>query len=397
MLHVLRCPEFFQNPYPAYQQLRKTGLPLWLPFNEARTHTQGTWLFFQHDDVVDLINNTQSVSHGLTNVRLPGQGHLYDLNMLFRDGDDHGRLRGVVSQFFSHKTIQQWSDDILCMADEQLDRLGNSKGNFDVVADYAALLPLKVMLQMLGLPEDDLTRIRNWTLDLHDLTDSLLDQRVAGRPQAMADLLTYVDQQYQADRTDQANTTIIATLQQAQRAGELSRHEALAMLVLLLVAGNATTTALISSTLWLLLANPAQMELIHATPTLIDQALEETLRYESPAQRTIFRITTQPIDLSRFHIESGQQISLVLGSAHRDPAAFDRPDVFDITRSGKSNLAFGRGVHTCLGKHLALLEARLILGALLQRFPNIQLATDKVSWRQNSMFRELAALPVKAG
>lgn len=270
------------------------------------------------------------------------------------------------------------------------------KKSFDAVGDCASILPIKVMLKMLGLPEKDWIKIRNWTLELHDLSDSLLAQGHKSNLHVLSELFTYAEQSYEA-RFRQDEPSIIALLYEAELAGEICRGEVFAMIVLMLVAGNTTTSALISSTLWLLLSHPSQMEILRSNQSFIDQALNETLRFESPAQRTFFRVATREINLKRFNVLPGQQLSLVIGSAHRDASFYDQPDLFDITRNGKSNLAFGKGIHTCLGKHLALLNARTILGGLLERYPNIQLAQEHILWRNNSMFRELESLPIRVG
>jgi cytochrome P450 len=393
MLELLQRPNFFQNPYIAYQQIRKIGLPVWLPIENSTTTTKGTWLFFNYDDINELIQDSTRLSNDLEKNRQSEISNPYDLIMLLKDGDVHNRLRSIVSQFFTQKSVLSFSSDIVSMTNNQLDALCKKK-SFDAVGDYATVLPIKVMLKMLGLPEKDWIKIRNWTLELHDLSDSLLVQGHKSNLHVLSEVFTYAEQSYEA-RFTQDEPFIIALLYEAELAGEISRGEVFAMLVLMLVAGNATTSPLISSTLWLLLSHPSQMETLRSNQSFIDQALNETLRFESPAQRTFFRVATSEINLRRFNVQPGQQISLVLGSAHRDTSFYDQPDLFDITRNGKSNLAFGKGIHTCLGKHLALLSARIILGGLLERFPNLELIQEHVLWRNNSMFRELESLPVR--
>lgn len=394
-LNLLKSPAFFQDPYPVYRQLRAEGQPIWLPQPNKHTTPQGTWLFFNHDDISQLIQDTKRISHGIAHHRTAGSENFYDLNMLMRDGDDHQRLRKLVSETFSAQFLKEFSATILDMVNEQLDVLAG-KAIFDLVEDFAAVLPLKIMARLLGTPENDTDRVRQWTLDLHDMCDSLQDSAAASKRHVLSDLHRYVSDQFLEDAAPGTAQTVIGKLRQDEQTGAISRTESLAMITLLLVSGNATVTALLSTTLWLLLTHPAQMAQLRAHPDLLDSAIEESLRFESPVQRTIFRITTDTIELDRFRIEKGQQISLVLGSANRDESVFKEPDVFDITRASKSHLSFGRGVHTCLGKHLAQIEARIILGALLERLPNIQLLTTQPVWRQNSMFREQQELWARA-
>lgn len=393
-LNLLKSPAFIQDPYPIYQQLRAQGQPVWLPQPSGHLTSQGTWLFFNHDDISRLIQDTKSVSHEIAHHRTPGSENFYDLNMLLRDADDHQRLRKLVNELFSPKGLKDFSATILDMTHKQLDMLA-SKDAFDLMEDFASALPVRIMARILGTPEDDAAQIRAWTLDLHDMSDSLLDGASSSKRHVLGDLYRYVAKIYLDDANHRAGT-VIAKLRQDELSGALSRDEALAMLTLLLVAGNATVTALVSTTMWLLLSHPAQLALLRANPTLLDATIEESLRFESPVQRTLFRITTDTIELDRYRLEKDQQISLVVASANRDETVFTAPDVFDIMRASKSHLAFGRGVHTCLGKHLAQMEARIILRAMLERMPDLQLVNTQSVWRQNSMFREQRELWVRA-
>lgn len=393
-LTLLKSPAFTQDPYPIYRQFRAEGQPVWLPQPNGHTTPQGTWLFFNHDDISRLIQDTQKVSHEIVHHRPAASANFYDLNMLLRDADDHQRLRKLISDFFSGQALKALSATILDMANDQLDVLAG-KDVFDLMNDFACVLPARIMARILGTPEEDAAQIRAWTLDLHDISDSLLDDAISGRRHVLGDLHRYISQIYLDDANHLAGT-VIAKLRQDEKNGALSRDEALAMIALLVVAGNATVTALLSTTLWLLLSHPAQLAQLRADPELLGAAIEESLRFESPVQRTIFRITTDTIELDRFRVEKGQQISLVVGSANRDETVFNAPDVFDIMRTSKSHLSFGRGVHTCLGKHLAHMEARIILGAMLERMPGLQLVSTQPVWRQNSMFREQRELWARA-
>jgi cytochrome P450 len=393
-LRELKSPAFFQDPYPVYRKLRDQGRPVWLPHREAHVTTPGTWLFFRHDDVQRLIQDTQSVSYAISPHRRPGSENFYDLNMLFRDADDHQRLRRLVAQFFTPQHLKAFTADIEEITHRQLDRMG-SGGIVNLVDEFAAAVPPRVVARLLGTPEDDAPQIRQWTLGLHDMGDSLVEDADPALRGILGEFHRYVSSHYLSEAALAREGSMIARLRHSEAAGQISRPEALAMMVLMFVAGNATVTALASSALWLLMSHPDQWALLRAEPERIDAAIDEALRFESPIQRTIFRITTEAIEFDDFRLEKGEQFSVVIGSANRDESVFERPDAFDITRPAKGNLAFGRGVHTCLGRQLAWVEARILLRAMLERFPTLTPVSREPVWRRNSMFRELQALPVR--
>ena len=394
-VRALKSAAFFQDPYPLYQTLREQGRPVWLPHREAHVTTQGTWLFFGHDEVQRLIQDTRSVSYSIGEHRKAGSENFYDLNMLFRDADDHQRLRRLVAEFFTPLHLKTFSADIADITHRQLDQM-QRQPTFNLVDEFAAAVPPRVIARLLGTPEDDAPQIRRWTLGLHDMGDSLVEDADPALRGILGEFHHYVNSHYLSEAALAREDSMIARLRHSEAAGQISRSEALAMMVLMFVAGNATVTALASSALWLLMQHPEQWDLLRAEPDQIDAAIEEALRFESPIQRTIFRITTEPIEFDHFRLDKGEQFSVVIGSANRDASVFERPDTFDITRRAKANLAFGRGVHTCLGRQLALVEARIMLSAALERFPRLVPVSPEPVWRRNSMFRELQALQVRA-
>ena len=195
-------------------------------------------------------------------------------------------------------------------------------------------------------------------------------------------------------RADTPDDSMLSHLIDAHKQGAITLKELSGMVSFLLLAGHETTINLISSGLWLLLKHPEQSQLLRSRGDLLPSAVEEILRFESPAQRSTFRIATDPVEIGGFLVEPGQQISVIIGAANRDEAEFHNPGVFDIRRTPNRHLAFGQGVHSCLGKGLARAEARIAIGKIIEHLPSLRLVESTPLWRKNSFFRGLASLPV---
>lgn len=382
-------PAFFQDPYPYYARLRASGKPFWLP----RAQEEGLWLFSRHADSEVLFKEIAALSKNIRAVRPPDKVTLFDLHVLHRDGEDHLRLRRLVADFFSSRHIAKFETRIERVA-QSLVRELKAKGSFDLMADFSDQLPQQVIADLMGIPAEDMLRVREWSIALGDGFDSLLasSEVDARQKQALSAFLEYA-REVIANKRRQPDTSLIGHMVAAEAGKTISPDELIAMAGFLLFSGHETTINLIGNSLWLLLSHPSQWQLLKQDPGRIPQAIEEILRYESPEQRTSFRIALEPLEVNGIHIEVGQQIGIILGSANRDEAVFDNPDVFDIQRDARRHLAFGLGLHNCLGKTLARTEARIALGTLIEQLPNLKLFNTQVQWRHNSFFRGLVALP----
>jgi cytochrome P450 len=259
-------------------------------------------------------------------------------------------------------------------------------GAMELVREFAAPLPVRVIAEMLGVPPEDHLRFRDWSNQVvRSLGESTFDdQRAAQR--ATAELRAYFEAIVEARRVAPRDDLISALAAAEQDGDRLKLSEMFATLVLLLVAGNETTTNLISNAMLALLRNPEQLALLRAEPERVPAALEEVLRYDSPVQLTS-RIAKHDCTLSGRPVRRGQQLVLLLASANRDPAVFADPERFDITRPDVRHLAFSQGQHYCLGAQLARLEGTLALEALVTRYPNLRLPEQKIRWRNNTILR----------
>ena len=254
-----------------------------------------------------------------------------------------------------------------------------------------------VIAKIIVIPNEDLEQIRSWSRDLGDGFDSLSStpESLARQRVALKDFISYVQELIQNRRKGPDQDDLLAHLLQSQAHNEIEHDDLVGMVGFLLFSGHETTINLIGNGLWLLLKYPASWSTLRDQPELMPSAVEEILRFESPVQRTTFRIAVEPIELAGHRLEPGDQFGAIIGAANRDPSAFVDPDTFDIRRTPNRHLAFGLGVHMCLGKVLARTEATVALRRLAERCPAIELMDAIPRWRPNSFFRGLSGLPAR--
>ncbi|MFZ6818040.1 cytochrome P450 [Undibacterium sp. Ji22W] len=393
----IRQEDFFQNPYPYYAEIRRTGQPLWLPHEQDST-SQGVWLFANYADALTIFKNNHSISKNIRTVRPRAIQHPFDLHLLHRDDADHLRLRRLIAEFFSLKAIAQLEPIIQQQTDYLIDALTDrlpDRQSFDFIAEFCEPLPVFVIASMFGVPQHDMQKIRRWSLILGDSFDSLLVKHanLDERRLALNEFISYVQHLIQTKR-DQPDDSMLSYLLEREGQQLISSEELIGMSLFILFAGHETTISLLSSGTSLLLSHPAQWALLQAEPDLLSGAIEEVLRFESPEQRTSFRLTIEDTEISGFTIPAGQQIGVFIGSANRDSSAFERADEFDIRRQHNPHLAFGIGIHHCLGKTLSRVEAKIAFATLLSRCPGLCLEESTLTWRKNSFFRSLETLTV---
>ena len=383
-----RAPEFRRNPYPFYDTLR-THVPVlfW--------DTWGIYFLTRWEDCNRLLRDSR-MGHGGMGEPPPQQRDLYRMQinwMLFRDPPDHTRLRGLAQRAFTPRMVEQMRAAIQDITDGLLDRVA-AKGALDVVADLAYPLPVTVIARMLGVPEADVDTFHAWSDALGRSLDLTEDEEVYNEASRAAAAFT----EFLADLADRRRVEptedLLSALVAAEEGGEhLTTDELYATCALLLVAGHETTVNLIGNGTLALLRNPAQLDRLRADPSLTKTAVEELLRYDSPVQLTS-RIVLEEIDVDGQRILPGMQLSFMLGAANHDPAVFADPHTLDITRKPNPHLAFGSGIHYCLGAPLARLEAQIAFDTLLRRFPTLTLLEEDPPHRDNYLLRGLERLPV---
>jgi cytochrome P450 len=389
---------FTTNPHELYQLLRKDHpvLAVRLP--------QGPriWLVTRYSDVraalvdprlakdattLDEILRRRGTS--LAEHRVPFVYEL-TLHMLNSDPPDHARLRKLVSRAFTPRAIDRLRPRIEEIATELADTMSTQGPVVDLIDAFAFHLPVQVISEILGIPSSDLITFRDWTTTLLSLAP-LEQRRAVG--QESAEYLTELVAAKRAHPGQDMLSTIVAA---SEDTDQLSKTEAVAMAFLLIIAGHETTVNLIGNGMLALLRNPDQLAELRANPALLPGAVEELLRLDGPINLATMRFTTEPVTIAGTTIAAGEVVMVSLGSANRDPDQYLDADQLDIRREA-SNLAFGHGLHYCLGAPLARLEGKIALRTLLDRFPGMTLAQppEQLHWRSNATIRGLDRLLVR--
>jgi cytochrome P450 len=316
--------------------------------------------------------------------------------MLDRDPPDHTRLRGLVSKAFTPRALEKLRPGIQQIVDALLDQVAG-RGSMDLIEEFAYPLPVRVICEMLGVPVQDHERFKAWGLDIARGLDAIMlppDSEVGQRSVSGRRALAEYFRELIAERRAAPRDDMLSALIAAEEAGDkLNEEELLATCILLLVAGHETTVNLIGNGTLALLRHPAELRKLRDHPGLIGSAVEELLRFDGPVQRTA-RIPSEDITIGGQTIGKGELVMPFLGAADRDPAQFPDPDRLDLTRTDNRHIAFGMGIHFCLGAPLARMEGQIAIKTLLARLPRLTLATDRPRFRQSLTLRGLQALPV---
>ncbi|MFG2558729.1 cytochrome P450 [Streptomyces sp. NPDC048496] len=381
---------FTRDPHPVYAALRERGpvhrirIPegtdAWLVvgYEEGRTALADPRLSKQWDNASPALG-VSKVSAGTS--------------MLSSDAPVHTRLRKLVTREFTPRRMEQLAPRIQEMTDELLDRmLAEPDRRTDLVEALSFPLPMSVICELLGVPFLDRGSFREWS----NIAVSSVD--AAARVAATGDMTRYMAGLLADKRAQPGDDLMSALIHTADDDGDrLSEDELMGMAWLLLVAGHETTVNLISNGVLALLGHPDQLSALRADFGLIDNAVEETLRYEGPVETPTYRFTTEPLDIGGTVVPGGGELVLIaMADANRDPARFEDADLFDITRDARGHVAFGHGIHYCLGAPLARIGARIAIRSLLERCPGLALDAHPaaLTWRTGMLIRGPERLPV---
>jgi cytochrome P450 len=388
-------PGFTDDPYPAYRALREQDPVHHTPF--------GFWLLFAYDDVMRMlrdpklsVDDRNATPGPLQAAMREAVGELDEERgshaMLNLDPPDHTRLRRLVSKAFTPRAIEALRPRIQELVDAALDRAADT-GSMDLIADLAFPLPFQVITDMLGMPDTDQEQLREWSgtivRSLEPINDPEVVRAIDAAGQSMRALVTDAIEHKRAHPADDLLTALI----EAEEHGDvLSDAELLDQVVLLYIAGHETTVNLIGNGVLALLRNPDQLQVLRDDPGLDANAVEELLRYDPPVQMSR-RITLADVEVGGRTIEAGSFVAVVLASANRDAARWGpTAEEVDLRREhAAQHLAFGGGVHYCLGAALARLEAQVAIGSLARRFPGLAMAGEPV-WNGRSNLRGLDRL-----
>ncbi|GHI44885.1 cytochrome P450 family protein [Streptomyces albidoflavus] len=383
-------PRFLQDPYPTYAALRSA-----CPVQAVAGGSGGRLSYLvtgyaeAREALADarLSKDTAAFFAGKESKRRlhPAVAH----NMLSSDPPEHTRLRKLVTRAFTTGAVAELRPFITRVTDDLLDQWPVGEP-FDFVTGLAVPLPVIVICELLGVPEEHRPDIRRWSGELFEAGQpGVIDAASHSLADYMTDLIT-------AKRRHPGSSLLDRLISARDGDDQLSEEELVSLAVLLLVAGHETTTNFLGNVTLSLLQHPAELDRLRQNPNDIPAVLDELLRFDSPVSTATFRYTTEAITLGGTDIPAGAPVLVALGAANRDPERFPSPDLLDANRDAAGHLAFGHGIHRCVGAPLAKAEAEIALRAVLTRFPGLRLAIppDQLQWRHARLVRGLTSLPV---
>ncbi|WP_107466691.1 cytochrome P450 [Streptomyces sp. MA5143a] len=391
-------PDFVADPYPAYAELRALGRVRYFePTNQ--------WLVAHHADVSALLRDRRlgrTYQHRFTHEdfgrSVPPPEHepfhtLNDHGMLDLEPPDHTRIRRLVSKAFTPRTVERLKPYVEGLAGELVARLVEAGGG-DLLADVAEPLPVAVIAEMLGVPEQDRAQLRPWSADIcgmYELSPSEATAKKAVR--ASVEFSEYL-RELIAHRREQPGEDLISGLIAAYDEGDrLTEQEMISTCVLLLNAGHEATVNATVNGWWALFRNPDQLAALRADHSLVPTAVEELMRYDTPLQ-LFERWVLDDIEIDGTTVPRGAEIAMLFGSANHDPAVFDAPEKLDLTRQENPHISFSAGIHYCIGAPLARIELAASMTALLEKAPTLTLATEPKR-KPNFVIRGLEGLEVE--
>ncbi|KMY54497.1 cytochrome P450 [Bacillus sp. FJAT-27231] len=390
----LSSPECLNNPYPTYEQLRSVH-----PIYRGMAFKNPGWYVTGYDEALMILKDARFKNR----MSLPQTTRKYEAlkrvqsdMLLFKNGQDHKRLRLLVSQVFTPGVVESYRSYIEETVHDLLDKVQHNY-KLDVIADLAFPLASLVIAKIIGIPAEDRHQFREWAVSLIQTIDFTRSRKalIEGNDTTKS-LLVYFKGLIQKRRQNRKQDLISRLIEETQQGDKLTDEEILATCILLIIAGHETTVNLIGDSMLCLLNHPTQLARLKENPSLIDAAVEECLRYESPTQMTA-RTATEDIEINGVEIKQGYQVYTLLGAANRDPKQFNHPNMLDIARNPNPHLSFGYGTHFCPGSSLARLEAQVAVQILLQRMDHLQIASSDLQWRKLLGFRALKELPLTFG
>ena len=390
-----RNPSFRHDPIPWYRVLREQS--------PVHRHPDVGVVLSRHSDIDALLREDRfgvatpsPWREVFADVAPPAMRMISENMLLFVDPPQHTRVRRLVAQAFTPRRVEALRPRLTEMIDDMLDAVAGT-GSWDVLDAVAEPFPMLAITELLGVPDTHGRQLHEWTVAVSAFDELPIDfEALASAGKAADEFLAYADELVDARRGSPGDDLISALIAAEEDGEQLTHDELLSMIMLLLVAGHDTTMSLISTGLWLLLQHPEAAAEVRETPDVTPDAIEEILRFLGPLQVASGggRWPVEPVELHGETIQPGEAVRLLLGSANRDPDVFTDPDRFDIHRTEKGHLAFGKGVHFCVGAALGRLEGQIAIPAVLRRFPDLALAEPDPKWRSSFVTRQLDRLPV---
>jgi pimeloyl-[acyl-carrier protein] synthase len=397
-------PEFLENPYPIFAKMRAESPVVWdSKFQTGYSSAVGAWHIFKYADIQSILRDRQ-ISVELPTLELESYpveareiisqlSNVPHQAMAFSDPPKHTRLRSLVGKTFTTQMLEgmrlQIQENVDALVDTFLDNCQNTQ-KIEFMENFAAILPVKVLSDLIGFDPEDHPKLKNWVKNEVKFFGGMpiaLELIVQSR----TEFLNYIQDQILQRREHLGEDLLSALIVAQEEDDRLSNEELQGMLWLLLIAGSETTFSAMGNSMLTLIKNPEQLELLRENPFLIETAVEELLRYESPVQ-FLHRRSKNDFELQGSLIKAGQDIYLWLASANRDLDQFPEAERLDITRQNNQHLGFGDGIHRCLGASLSRLEMQIALKRILQRLPEFRLGSEGYEWNLSVFTRGLKSL-----
>jgi cytochrome P450 len=392
------------DPFPVFAAVRELG-----PVHAVRlADGHEAWLVVRYEEVLAALNDPRlskdmhaALAMGSDVVAEGLPGPAFARHMLTVDPPDHTRLRRLVSAAFSPRRVEALRADVQTIADDLLDDIAaqGPDTRVDLVTAFAFPLPFTVICELLGVPNPDRAPLGQGFTKL--LVPTSTPAEYAAAKEASDAVVAMLGALVEAKQNVPGDDLVSALIDARDGEERLDNQELLSTILQLMVAGHDTTASLIGNSVVALFRNPAQLAQLRADPTKISKAIEEFLRYDAPVPHSTFRYTSEPVNIGGVAIPAGAQVIICLAAANRDSNRYASPERLDLDRGGARHLAFGHGIHHCLGAPLARMEGQLALGSLLRRFPELALAVpiEDLHWGHGDglVLRGLSALPVIPG
>ncbi|ETX02578.1 MAG: hypothetical protein ETSY1_03055 [Candidatus Entotheonella factor] len=392
-----KSPAVLANPYPVFRQLQIDDPVHW-------SELLGGWVLTRYADVQSFLRDLRFSSSRIAprmetlsdaeRGRIDSLGRALSLWMVFTDPPDHTRLRMLVHKAFTPQVIARMRGRVEAIVEELLSQVEH-RGEMDLIGDFSYPLPATVIADMIGVPSENLEQLKQWSDDIAGFAANALSTAAVRQraQQSMAAMAAYFWELMEVHRRAPSDN-IMSRLIAVEEAGEtLSEDEIVGTCIFLLFAGHETTTNLIGNGVLAFLEHPEQWQVLRDNPSCVASAVEECLRYDGPVM-SMARVASEEIELGGKRIRQGDRVFGMLNAANRDPRQFPEPDRFDIRRQDNRHVAFGFGIHFCLGAPLARVEGQVALSALARRFKRFELQTSELQWNESIILRGVKALPL---
>ncbi|MEH6891038.1 cytochrome P450 [Bacillus sp. JJ864] len=388
---------FKKNAYNFYAKLRTSDPIHRFTFPNGQT----AWLITRYEDAIVVLKDSRFIKNPYTLFSSEQIKQLLPImetdilmnHMLNSDPPDHNRLRKLVHKAFTLRTIEELRETIQEISDDLLDKVKDKK-DIELISDFAFPLPIMVICKMLGIPAEDHKQFREWSNAVVEASN--LPEKMHESIPKINSFINYLSELIKVRRNNPSNDLITALISNESKEEQLTEKEMYSMIFLLIVAGHETTVNLIGNGILALLQHPEELEKLKNNPNLIQPAVEELLRFYSPVELTTNRWASEEIVFQNKVIQKGDMVVVSLASANRDERQFKDPEKLNITRKNNPHLAFGMGIHFCLGAPLARLEGQIAINTLLRKMPNMQLNAhlETLVWRPTYLMRGLIELPI---